>query len=158
VVARFAPEARANAAAIAELLVPTRDGARVPVAQLADIRTSDGATIIARRENQRAMAVRTNIRGRDQGGFVAEAQARLAETIKLPPGYTVEWGGQFENFARARERLAIIMPITLGVIFVLLFVAFGVLVRRPKPGIFFFSGASRLAAAISGPGVNSEMP
>jgi heavy metal efflux system protein len=125
VVARFVPEARANPAAIAELLIPTRDGARVPLVQLADIRTSDGATIIARRENQRAMAVRTNIRGRDQGGFVAAAQARLAETVKLPPGYTVEWGGQFENFARARERLAIIMPITLGVIFVLLFVAFG---------------------------------
>jgi cobalt-zinc-cadmium resistance protein CzcA len=125
VVARFAPEARANPAAIAELLIPTRDGARVPLVQLADIRTSDGATIIARRENQRAMAVRTNIRGRDQGGFVADAQARLAETVKLPPGYTVEWGGQFENFARARGRLAVIMPITLGVIFVLLFIAFG---------------------------------
>ncbi len=125
VVARFAPEARANPGAIAELLIPTRDGARVPLTQLADIRTADGATIIARRENQRAMAVRTNIRGRDQGGFVAEAQARLAETVKLPPGYTVDWGGQFENFARARERLAVIMPITLGVIFVLLFVSFG---------------------------------
>jgi cobalt-zinc-cadmium resistance protein CzcA len=125
VVARFAPETRASPAAIADLLIPTRDGARVPVIQLADIRTSDGATIIMRRENQRAMAVRTNIRGRDQGGFVAEAQARLAQTVKLPPGYTVEWGGQFENFARARERLAVIMPITLGVIFILLFVAFG---------------------------------
>ena len=125
VVARFAPEARANPGAIAELLIPTRDGARVPLAQLADIRTSDGATIIARRENHRAIAVRTNIRGRDQGGFVAEAQARLAQTVKLPPGYSVEWGGQFENFARARGRLAVIMPITLGVIFILLFIAFG---------------------------------
>lgn len=125
VVARFAPEARASPSAIAELLIPTRGGARVPLAQLADIRTSDGATIIMRRENQRAMAVRTNIRGRDQGGFVADAQARLAETLKLPPGYSVEWGGQFENFARARARLVVIMPITLGVIFVLLFVAFG---------------------------------
>ena len=125
VVARFTPEARANPAAIGALLIPTRDGARVPLAELADIRTSDGASIIARRENQRAMAVRTNIRGRDQGGFVAEAQARLAEAVKLPPGYTVEWGGQFENFARARERLVVIMPITLGVIFILLFIAFG---------------------------------
>ncbi len=119
------PEPRANPAAIGELLIPTRDGARVPLAQLADIRTSDGATIIARRENRRAITVRTNIRGRDQGGFVAEAQARFPDAIKLPPGYTVEWGGQFENFARARERLAVIMPITLGVIFVLLFVTFG---------------------------------
>ena len=125
VVARFGPETRANPAAIGALLIPARDGARIPLAQLADIRTSDGASIIARRENQRAVAVRTNIRGRDQGGFVAEAQARFADTVKLPPGYRVEWGGQFENFARARGRLAVIMPITLGVIFILLFVTFG---------------------------------
>jgi len=125
VVARFVPEARGSPAAIAEILIPTRDGARIPLAQLAEIRTSDGATIIARRENRRAMTVRTNIRGRDQGSFVAEAQRRFAETIKLPSGYTVDWGGQFENFARARGRLAVIMPITLGVIFVLLFAAFG---------------------------------
>jgi cobalt-zinc-cadmium resistance protein CzcA len=125
VVARFAPEARATPAAIGALLIPARDGARVPLAQVADIRTSDGASIIARRENQRAIAVRTNIRGRDQGGFVADAQARFADAVKLPPGYSVDWGGQFENFARARERLSLIMPITLGVIFILLFVAFG---------------------------------
>ena len=125
VVARFAPEARASPAAIGALLIPTRDGARVPLAQLADIRTSDGASIIARRENQRPIAVRTNIRGRDQGGFVAEAQARFAGAVALPPGYTVDWGGQFENFARARARLTLIMPITMGVIFVLLYVAFG---------------------------------
>jgi cobalt-zinc-cadmium resistance protein CzcA len=125
VVARFAPEARANPAAIAELMIPTRDGARVPLVQLADIRASDGPTIIARRENRRAVAVRTNIRGRDQGGFVAEAQAAFAAAVKLPPGYSVQWGGQYENLARARERLDVIIPITLGVIFVLLFVAFG---------------------------------
>jgi len=125
VVARFVPEARGSPGAIAEILIPTRDGARIPLAQLAEIRTSDGATIIARRENRRAMTVRTNIRGRDQGSFVAEAQRRFTASVKLPSGYTVDWGGQFENFARARGRLVVIMPITLGVIFVLLFVAFG---------------------------------
>lgn len=125
IVARFTPESRGSPGAIAELLIPTRDGARVPLLQLADIRTSEGATIIARRENRRAITVRTNIRGRDQGGFVSEAQERFAKAITLPPGYTVDWGGQFENFARAKARLAVIMPITLGVIFVLLFVTFG---------------------------------
>jgi cobalt-zinc-cadmium resistance protein CzcA len=125
VVARFAPESRATPAAIGALLIPTRDGARVPLAQLTDIRTADGASIIARRENQRAIAVRTNVRGRDQGGFVAEAQARFAAAVKLPPGYSVEWGGQYENLARARQRLAVIIPIALGVIFALLFIAFG---------------------------------
>ncbi len=125
IVARFTPESRGSPGAIAELLIPTRDGARVPLLQLADIRTSDGATIIARRENRRAITVRTNIRGRDQGGFVAEAQERFARGVTLPPGYSVDWGGQFENFARAKARLAFIMPITLAVIFVLLFVTFG---------------------------------
>ena len=125
IVARFTPESRGSPGAIAELLIPTRDGARVPLLQLADIRTSDGATIIARRENRRSVTVRTNIRGRDQGGFVTEAQARFARSIALPPGYAIDWGGQFENFARARGRLGVIMPITLAVIFVLLFVTFG---------------------------------
>jgi cobalt-zinc-cadmium resistance protein CzcA len=125
VVARFQPESRVSPQAIGALLIPTRDGARVPLGELASIRTQDGASIIARRENERAIAVRTNIRGRDQGGFVAEAQARFASTVALPPGYSVDWGGQFENLARARGRLGFIMPITLGVIFILLFITFG---------------------------------
>ena len=85
----------------------------------------DGATIIARRENQRQITVRTNIRGRDQGGFVAEAQARFDQGVKLPPGYRVSWGGQFENFTRARQRLVVIVPITIAIIFALLFMTFG---------------------------------
>jgi cobalt-zinc-cadmium resistance protein CzcA len=125
VVARFAPEARADASSIARILIPTRESGRVPLAQLADITVADGATIIARRENERQVTIRTNIRGRDQGGFVREAQARFAEGVKLPPGYRVSWGGQFENFDRARQRLEIIIPITIGVIFLLLFVTFG---------------------------------
>ncbi|HKD00131.1 MAG TPA: CusA/CzcA family heavy metal efflux RND transporter, partial [Methylomirabilota bacterium] len=125
VVARFAPEARADASSIGSILIPMRESGRVPLAQLADIRVTDGATIIARRENERQITIRTNIRGRDQGGFVREAQARFAEAVKLPPGYQVSWGGQFENFDRARQRLAIILPITIGIIFLLLFVTFG---------------------------------
>src|SRR5262245_27448237 len=125
VVARFAPEARADPAAIGQLLIPTRDGARVPLTQLADVKVVDGATIIARRENRRQLSVRTNIRGRDQGSFVAEAQARFNRTVKLPSGYRVEWGGQFENLERARKRLSVILPITIGIIYALLFFAFG---------------------------------
>ena len=125
VVARFVPAARADQAAIGKLLIPAPDGARVPLADLADIRVVNGATIIARRENQRQITVRTNIRGRDQGGFVAEAQARLAQRVHPPPGYDVTWGGQFENLLRARQRLAVIVPITIAIIFVLLFGALG---------------------------------
>ena len=109
----------------ATILVPTHDGGRVPLSQLARIEVVNGASIIARRENIRQISVRTNIRGRDQGSFVKEAQAKFARAVKLPPGYSVDWGGQFENLERARKRLTIILPITIGIIFALLFFAFG---------------------------------
>jgi cobalt-zinc-cadmium resistance protein CzcA len=125
VAARYAPEARADATAIGRILVPTKDGGRVPLQQLAEITVSNGASIIARRENQRQITVRTNIRGRDQGGFVDEAQRRFGAEIKLPTGYQVSWGGMFENLERARRRLAFILPVTLALIFALLFSAFG---------------------------------
>ena len=122
---RYVPEARTNLNAIGSILVPTRDGARVPLSQLASIQVADGATIIARRDNQRQITVRTNIRGRDQGSFVAEAQRRFHREIRLPSGYEVVWGGQFENLSRARRRLALILPVTVGLIFGLLFLMFG---------------------------------
>jgi cobalt-zinc-cadmium resistance protein CzcA len=125
VAARYIPEARADATAISKILVPAPDGSRIPLSQLADIEVRDGATIIARRENKRSITIRTNIRGRDQGGFVAEAQRRLAEEVKLPEGYQVFWGGQFENLQRARGRLIVIIPLTIFIIFGLLFGAFG---------------------------------
>ena len=125
IAARLAPDARADAVALGHIMIATRDGGRVPLSQLASIRESDGATIIARRENERQITVRTNIRGRDQGGFVADAKALLADKLTLPPGYRVAWGGQFENLARAQQRLAIIIPITIAIIFLLLFITFG---------------------------------
>jgi heavy metal efflux system protein len=122
---RYVPEARTDPSAIGTILVVTREGGRVPLSQLADIRVVNGASIIARRENRRQISVRTNIRGRDQGGFVADAQQRFDHEVKLPAGYQVDWGGQFENLARARRRLAFILPVTIAVIFVLLFFTFG---------------------------------
>lgn len=125
VTVRFIPEARKDAHVIGEILVPTRDGGRVPLSQLARIDVVNGASIIARRENRRQITVRTNIRGRDQGSFVADAQARFDKAIRLPPGYDVDWGGQFENLTRAKRRLTFIMPVTIVVIFALLFWTFG---------------------------------
>jgi len=122
---RFIPEARTDPTAIGGILITTREGGRVPLAQLAQIRILNGSTIIARRENQRQISVRTNIRGRDQGSFVAEAQRLFEQAIRLPSGYRVEWGGQFENLERARRRLNFILPITIGIIFALLFFTFG---------------------------------
>jgi cobalt-zinc-cadmium resistance protein CzcA len=122
---RYVPEARTDENAIGKILIPTHEGGRIPLEQLANIRVMDGASIIARRENRRQISVRTNIRGRDQGSFVSEAQSRFAQAVKLPPGYQVEWGGQFENLQRARKRLSIILPVTIAIIFALLFFTFG---------------------------------
>lgn len=125
ITARYAPQYRADAEAIGRILIPAREGGRIPLAQLADISAINGATIIARRENQRQISIRTNIRGRDQGGFAAEAQRRFREEIKLPEGYQAAWGGMFENLERARKRLMLILPLTIALIFGLLFSAFG---------------------------------
>jgi cobalt-zinc-cadmium resistance protein CzcA len=125
IAARFIPEARSDATAIGNILVPAPDGSRIPLSQLADIDVKNGATIIARRENKRSITVRTNIRERDQGGFVNQAQSRFAREVKLPDGYQVVWGGQFENLQRARARLSVIIPVTILIIFGLLFTAFG---------------------------------
>ena len=92
---------------------------------MAKIEITNGQSIIARRENRRQIAVRTNIRGRDQGGFALELQRRFEQAVKLPEGYRVEWGGQFDNLERARQRLSVVLPLTIGIIFVLLFFTFG---------------------------------
>ena len=124
VTVRYTPEARADPAAIGQMLVAAPSGERVPLGQLARVETVRGPSIIARRENERQITVRTNIRDRDQGGFVSEAQAKVAAALKLPSGYRVSWGGQFENLARARARLVLILPVTILIVFGLLFVAF----------------------------------
>ena len=125
IAARYIPEARVDASAIGDILVHAPGGERVPLSQLADIHVVDGASMIARRENRRQITVRTNIRGRDQGSFVAEAQRVMRRNIRLQKGYEIEWGGQFENLDRARRRLYFIMPVTIAIIFALLFWAFG---------------------------------
>ena len=122
---RYVPEARADISAIGNILIPTREGGRVPLSQLAAIQVVNGSSIIARRENRRQITVRTNIRGRDQGSFVDEAQQRVSAAVPLPAGYNLDWGGQFENLTRAKKRLSVIMPITVAIIFLLLFWTFG---------------------------------
>jgi heavy metal efflux system protein len=125
VTVRYQAQARVDQDAIGNILVPAHDGGRIPLSQLARIEVVNGASIIARRENIRQISVRTNIRGRDQGSFVKEAQEKFAQSVKLPAGYSVDWGGQFENLERARKRLTVILPITIAIIFALLFFMFG---------------------------------
>ncbi len=122
---RYVPEARTDVTSIGNILVTSHDGARIPLSQLAQLEVVGGQTIIARRENRRQVTVRTNIRGRDQGSFVSAAQTAFNKAVKLPAGYDVDWGGQFENLKRAQKRLTVILPITIAIIYVLLFFMFG---------------------------------
>ena len=122
---RFAEGARNSAASLAALPIPTPDGHIVPLGELAEPATAEGASRIAREANERRIAIKCSVRGRDEGGFVTEAQQLVARNVTLPPGYRIVWGGQFENQRRATARLAVIVPASIVLIFILLFSAFG---------------------------------
>ena len=122
---RFQETFRRDLDAISSLLVSAPGGARIPLSQLAAISTVVGPKQISHQDGQRRIVIQLNVRGRDMGGFVAEAQRAIAASVKLPTGYFVRWGGQFENQQRAMKRLMIIVPITIGLIYLLLFSSFG---------------------------------
>jgi cobalt-zinc-cadmium resistance protein CzcA len=113
----------ADPAAIGRLEIPV-EGARVTLASLAHIHIDSGRTQINREQGQRFLALKCNIEGRDMGSFVAEAQTHVASSVKLPEGYHLTWGGEFENQRRAMKRLAFIVPISVLVIFFLLYMTF----------------------------------
>ncbi len=110
--------------AIKNLIVPAPNGARVPLSQLADISLSEGPAQISRDDARRRIAVELNVRGRDIGSFVSDAQKEIERQVKLPAGYYLKWGGQFENLQRASARLLIVVPLALFLIFILLFTTF----------------------------------
>ena len=119
------PEARRDSIeTIGNILVRSPGGARVPLSQLADIVSSEGPGQISREAGSRRIGVECNITGRDLGGFVAEARRLIRQNVKLPAGYFLTWGGQFENQQRAMRRLAVILPVTIGLILLLLFLTF----------------------------------
>ncbi len=122
---RFGPQFRDQIDDIAHLPVALGDGkTSIPLGDVADVELRQGASRIQREAGGRNVIVKANLRGRDQGSFVAEAQQKVAAEVTLPPGYSLTWGGQFENQQRAMGRLKLIVPITLGLIFSLLFWAF----------------------------------
>jgi len=108
--------------------VAGRPRAQVPLAQVAQIRLTEGLNQISRENGKRRVVVQVNLGGRDAGSFVAEAQAKIAQ-VKLPAGYYLEWGGQFENLAAASKRLSIVVPLCFLIIFGLLYMALGGLGR-----------------------------
>lgn len=122
---RVAEPYRSDADAIGNLWVANKDGVRVQLSQVATIGLVEGTPTISREDAQRRVVIQSNVRDRDMGGFVAEAQQAVAQKVKLPPGYVVTWGGQFENQQRAQQTLSIVVPICLGLIFLLLFFSFG---------------------------------
>jgi cobalt-zinc-cadmium resistance protein CzcA len=126
VVVWFPENARREIPEIERLLVPAPGGERVPLAQIAKFQMVEAPAQISRENGMRRVVVEANVRDRDLGGFVDEVQARIAPLAKdLPPGYFVEYGGQFENQQRAMRQLAIVVPIALGLIMALLYLALG---------------------------------
>jgi len=124
VLLRFPEDARTTPQALAHLLVLTPGGARVPLAMLADIREADGPVQITREASKRLAVVQVNVEGRDVVGLVADVRAAIEREVKLPGGYYIDYGGQFENQQRAAARLGLVVPISIVLIFFMLFTTF----------------------------------
>jgi heavy metal efflux system protein len=123
-VVRLSPDVRKNAQNFSNLLVSAPGGQRIPLSQLARISNEVGPVEIARENGQRRISVEVNVRGRDVGSFVGEAQAAVAREMRLPAGYIMEWGGLWEHLESGRNRLLIVVPVTFLLIFMLLFGSF----------------------------------
>src|SRR5437879_10130810 len=121
---RYAPEYRASAQALGSVLVTAPSGTQMPLAQLAAIRSVSGPSMISGEHGLLVVTVLLHGRGRDVGSFVDEARDVIARTVQLPPGSYVEWSGQYENEVRARQRLQIVIPIVLLVIYILLYLTY----------------------------------
>ena len=125
VVVRYAAESRGSVAALQGILVPTPSGARVPLGSLASVSLEEGPAQVSREQGSRLVTVQSNVRGRDVASFVEDVQARIEAEVTLPAGYRVEYGGQFENLQAASTRLSLVVPVSLLLIFLLLFQTFG---------------------------------
>ena len=119
---RYARELRDDPERLRRVLIPTMNGAQVPLGQLAELRVTSGPAMIRDEEGQLSGYVYVDMADRDIGGYVAEAKRKVAEQVKLPPGYILRWSGQYEYMERVAERLAYVVPLTLLVIFVLLYI------------------------------------
>ena len=120
--------------AISELRISDGHGRMIPLAELATLRLEEGPAQISRENLHRRLAVETNVRGRDLASFVGDARRAVESEVKLPPGYWIEWGGEFENLQRAAGRLTIVVPMALFLIFVLLYSTFNAV----KPGLLIY--------------------
>lgn len=133
-VVRAVGSGRTDLPSFQDLPVAAPNGALIPLAQLASVSIEEGPAQVSREDISRRIVVEANVRGRDLGSFVREAQTRIAQELRLPPGYHIKWGGQFENLARATSRLAIVVPLSLCLIFVLLYTTF----KAVRPALLIF--------------------
>jgi copper/silver efflux system protein len=124
VLVRYPRELRQTADRLHEVLIPVPGGAQVPLGQLADIRAAQGPMVVKTENAFPVSAVFVDVEGRDLGGYVTDARRVLEENLTLPAGYTLQWSGQFEAMERVRERMILIVPVTLMLVFLLLFVHF----------------------------------
>ena len=124
IVVRLPESYRRDRDALGSILLAAPAGEQVPLGRVAEIRRSSGPEVVHREDSQRRMVVQCNVRGRDMGSFVAEAQGRIQRAVDLPTGYYLTWGGQFENQQRAMQRLMFVLPAVLLVIFMLLYLTF----------------------------------
>jgi cobalt-zinc-cadmium resistance protein CzcA len=122
---RYPEDFRRNATSIGDLRVPTLGGNKVPLREISDIKKITGVSMIYRDKNSRYGAIKFSVRGRDMGSTVKEAQDKVKAQIKLPKGYHLEWAGDFENQQRATKRLSQAVPVSLLIIFFILFILFG---------------------------------
>jgi cobalt-zinc-cadmium resistance protein CzcA len=116
---------RSTPEAVGQILLRAPSGATVPLSQVADIRTVEGPEVVNHENGQRYVVVQSNVRGRDLGSFVGAVREAVGKNVKLPPGYFLEYSGQFENQARAMKRLGVIVPLVLVIIGTLLYASFG---------------------------------
>ncbi len=131
---RFPPEVRNDVDRIARIPIAASSGRLLPLGELADLDIEPGAAQISRERIQRRISVELNVRGRDIASVVADAKRAIDKQVRLPPGYTIEWGGQFENLERASSRLMIVVPLALLLIFVLLYGTFD----AARPALLIF--------------------
>jgi heavy metal efflux system protein len=123
-VMRYLPQYRETREAIEKIRLLSPSGERVSLAQLCKVSVADGGSEIYREGNQRYVAIKYSVRGRDLGGAVEEAMKKINDQVKLPPGYHIDWEGEYESQKRADERLLIVLPITILLIFIILYTMF----------------------------------
>jgi cobalt-zinc-cadmium resistance protein CzcA len=129
IVVRLSEDDRSNIASIKQMPVGAGTNFTVPISEVAEVKVQETFSDIKRESSKKRAAVLINVRGRDTASFVEDARTQVAEKVKIPPGYFLEWGGSFKNLEQAKERLLIVVPLALALVFIMIYVAFGSIIQ-----------------------------